>query len=100
MKLEEFIQSVEKSSNPPPDFSPCLQALWWTKKGDWHKAHDISQEIEEAEGSWIHAHLHRVEGDLGNAAYWYSRAGKAVKTKEDLNQEWELIVDSLLGSEF
>ena len=69
----------------------CLQSLG--------QQHDIAQEIEESEGSWVHAYLHREEGDLGNAAYWYSRAGRPVKRSEDLAEEWHEIVGELLKSQ-
>ena len=78
MNIEEFTQSISKEEKPP-EVSCCLQSLWWAKKGDWSRSHDIAQEIRESEGSWVHAYLHREEGDLGNAAYWYSRAGRPVK---------------------
>ena len=60
-----------------------MKSLWWAKKGNWEKAHNIAQDIATNDGSRIHAYLHRVEGDLGNAAYWYRRAGKCVKTNEE-----------------
>ena len=59
---------------PPSDYSPELTALWHTKKGNWDNAHDIVSDINSKMGSWIHAHLHVIEGDLGNAAYWYNRS--------------------------
>lgn len=97
MKLEAFIQSIDTEKEPPNDISNGLKALWWEKKGNWEKSHDIAQEMMSTDGSWIHAYLHRVEGDLGNAAYWYNRAGKPIKRNEDQNEEWEQIVEALLG---
>nr|WP_218625895.1 hypothetical protein [Bradyrhizobium sp. dw_411] len=82
---------------PAPDLAPTLAAMWWAAKGDWNKAHSIAQDEETSEGSWVHAYLHRVEGDLGNAGYWYRRAGKPV-ANGPLEAEWEQIVQSLLGS--
>ncbi len=62
---------------PPPGLGPALQALWRDAKGDWDGAHPLAQVDESAAGCWVHAYLHRKEGDAGNAAYWYRRAGKA-----------------------
>ena len=61
------------------------------------KAHDIAQDVESSNGSWVHAYLHRVEGDLGNAAYWYSRAGRPAKRDEDMNEEWKEIAKELVN---
>lgn len=52
------------------------EALMHLEAGDWDCAHRIVQEMDDAAGAWVHAHLHRIEGDLGNAAYWYHRAGR------------------------
>ncbi len=90
MNTEEFFQSV--SQEKPPDVSDCLQALWWAKKGDWDRAHDIAQEIKTPEGSWVHAYLHRIEGDTGNAEYWYRLAGKSPKSNDSLLEEWNDLV--------
>jgi len=65
-----------------------LKALELDKNGDWEAAHTLSQEVEDANGAWLHAYLHRKEGDLGNAAYWYSRAGKPV-ANDNLEEEWQ-----------
>jgi len=70
--------------------------LWWDAKGDWTRAHESAQQDEGKDGSWVHAYLHRNEGDQDNAAYWYSRAGKAV-CREPLDEEWLSIVRGLLG---
>jgi len=80
----------------PQDISAPLTALWWAAKGDWDKAHAIAQDDPSAEASWVHAYLHRVEGDLGNASYWYRRAGQPVAT-DALEAEWERIVAALRG---
>lgn len=69
--------------------------MWYDAKGDWHKAHNIAQDIETLDGSWIHAYLHRVEGDESNAMYWYNRAARKF-SKLPLNEEWEEIVNSLI----
>jgi len=76
--------------------SHALRALWWDAKGDWNRAHESAQQDEGPDGSWVHAYLHRKEGDQSNAAYWYSRAGKPV-CRESLDAEWLKIVTELLG---
>lgn len=77
-------------SSPPPHFPLYLQSLWWDKKGNWHKAHELIQDREEKEAAWIHAYLHRKEGDLWNADYWYRRADKK-RPDYSLEQEWETL---------
>ncbi len=94
----DLLANVRENDNPPEGLSMCLQALWWDNKGDWDRAHEIAQEAGSREGDWIHAYLHRVEGDLGNAGYWYRRAGKPAKGKESLPEEWEELVSFFLGS--
>ena len=76
---------------------PALQALWWALRGDWNKAHECVQQHEgERDCDWVHAHLHRVEGDLGNAGYWYRRAGRPA-ADDAVEAEWERIASALLG---
>jgi hypothetical protein len=87
---------AEFSASESSRFTGALLALWWDGRGDWDKAHEIAQEVVDADGAWVHAYLHRKEGDLGNAAYWYRRAGRAVGAG-DLKREWEAIVGELLG---
>lgn len=94
----DLLANVRENDNPPEGLSMCLQALWWDKKGNWDRAHDIAQEEGSREGDWIHAYLHRVEGDLGNAGYWYRRADKPAKSKESLPEEWDELVTFFLGS--
>ena len=94
--LNDIIGSVEKDDYPPSDFSPELSVLWYTKKGNWDKAHDIVSEINTSMGSWIHAHLHVIEGDLGNAAYWYHRSQRDPISPNQLDEEWVLLVESNL----
>ena len=77
-------------------FEGALLALWLDAKGDWAKAHEVAQDVESVDGAWVHAYLHRKEGDVGNAAYWYRQAGKSVATG-DLQVEWEGIVREMLG---
>ena len=74
----------------------ALKALWHDAKGDWERAHDLAQSAGNSNGDWVHAYLHRVEGDLGNASYWYNRIGKP-RFEGSLKSEWASIVESLLG---
>ena len=94
MTLEEFRSSL-KNSTPPEGLKPLLKALWYDGKNDWEMAHNIAQDINSNDGSWIHAYLHRKEGDLGNASYWYSRAGRKMP-EDSLQSEWESIVSAML----
>lgn len=71
----------------PGDLPPLLAALWWDARGDWARAHELAQSVETAEGAWVHAYLHRKEGDLGNADYWYRRAGRR-RPAVTLEEEW------------
>jgi hypothetical protein len=80
---------------PAPSVSAPLAGLWWAAKGDWDKAHKIVQDESTREAAWVHAYLHRVEGDLGNASYWYRQAGQPV-AKDTLEVEWERIVSALI----
>lgn len=82
---------------PATDVAPTVQALWWAAKGDWDKAHKIVQDDESREAAWVHAYLHRVEGDLPNAGYWYRTAGKPVATGA-LEDEWNVIAAALLSA--
>jgi hypothetical protein len=94
MNYTEFQLSL-KQDVPPPDVSPALQAMWHQGKGNWEAAHHLAQSQKNSLGSWVHAHLHRVEGDKGNAAYWYRLAGKPICTS-GLSDEWEEIVKALI----
>jgi hypothetical protein len=94
MTLIEFEQSLQ-SKTPPADLSPALLALWHDGCGDWHRAHEVAQEIENETGSWVHGYLHRKEGDEGNAHYWYRRA-KVTPGSGPLEAEWRAIVEALL----
>ena len=82
---------------PNSNWSAALQAIWWDRKGDWSRAHDLAQDDHSDEGSWIHAYLHRKEGDLGNAGYWYRIAGRP-RFEGTLDDEWESIACELLKS--
>lgn len=76
--LDEFHRSVASEERPPVNLTAALQSLWWDAKGDWDRAHEATQADADANVSWVHAYLHRKEGDLSNAGYWYSRAGQPV----------------------
>ncbi len=93
MDLKAFNSSLDMSS-PPAGYSLPLQALWYQAKGDWDKAHQLAQADDSKAGAWVHAHLHRVEGDASNAAYWYRRAGQDVPTTS-LSSELQSIVEAL-----
>ena len=93
--FEVFKQSL-KENNPPSDLPVLVKAMWFEGKGDWHTAHELAQDVNTRDGSWIHAYLHRKEGDLGNAGYWYSRAGRSMPT-HPLETEWEFITRELLN---
>jgi hypothetical protein len=94
MGFEEFQSSVAESE-PGAELSPALVALWWDAKGDWAKAHEVAQQGESADHAWVHAYLHRKEGDAANAGYWYGRARKLV-FKGPLEEEWREIASALL----
>jgi hypothetical protein len=94
MTAQEFRNSLELD-RPSAELSLALAGLWWDAKGDWTKAHESAQQDEGPAGAWVHAYLHRKEGDLSNAAYWYQRAGK-LSARTALEKEWDEIVDSLL----
>ena len=95
MTLADFQTSL-KSDAPPPSLSPLLRALWHDHREDWDLAHQIAQEIETVHGAWVHAYLHRKEGDLSNARYWYRRANQPEAT-DSLESEWLRIVTALLN---
>ena len=95
MTPEQFIASLEKPSCPP-NISEPLRALWEDGKGHWDRAHEIAQSVDDPTGAWIHAYLHRKEGDLSNAAYWYGRAKQPAAT-DSLDAEWNRIAAALLG---
>ncbi len=94
MESQALLKSAH-SGNPIPDgLTPSHQALWLEQSGDWHKAHDMCDSVPEPAGSWIHAYLHRVEGDLSNASYWYHRASKQMPSCS-LDQEWLQLAEEL-----
>jgi hypothetical protein len=96
MTLPDFKASIGDAT-PPTGISAALIALWHDARGSWEKAHEAAQEIEDGSGAWVHAYLHRKEGDLGNAAYWYRRANQPVAT-DSLDDEWTRIASALLAA--
>jgi hypothetical protein len=94
MTYEEFVASL-KQNDPPASLHPILKALWFDGKDDWESSHNVAQDINDKNGSWIHAYLHRKEGDLSNAAYWYARAAKP-EPKVSLQEEWESLVQHFI----
>jgi hypothetical protein len=94
MTLDGF-KSTLSGQSVPEGISTALRALWQDARGQWDAAHDLAQSIDDKTGAWIHAYLHRKEGDLENAAYWYRRAGQPV-AHDSLEEEWDRIVTCLL----
>jgi hypothetical protein len=90
------LKATLTAPTPPAGLRPAIVALWHDARGDWDAAHRVAQDVDTEDGSWVHAYLHRKEGDPGNAAYWYRRAGRPVATGP-LEQEWDRIVASLLA---
>jgi len=95
MTLAEFQRSLT-AKTPPRHLAPPLAALWWASKGGWDKAHRIVMDEDGRDAAWVHAYLHRVEGDAGNAAYWYGQAKRPVASGA-LHAEWKAIVAALLA---
>jgi hypothetical protein len=94
LDARDFEQTIEGAA-PPPGLSPALEALWHERRGGWDQAHRIAQDIAGPAGAWVHAYLHRREGDHSNAEYWYARAGKPA-ARGSLDDEWRAIVEALL----
>ena len=95
LKFNDFKASLG-AQRPPPNLAPLLNALWHDGRGDWQSAHELAQDVHTRDGSWVHAYLHRKEGDTGNADYWYRRAGKK-RPPVSLEEEWENIVADLIN---
>jgi hypothetical protein len=95
MTLAAFEATLE-SATAPRDLSPLVLALWHDARGDWDAAHRVAQDVETPDGAWVHAYLHRKEGDAGNAAYWYRRAARPV-AGGTLDAEWREIATALLA---
>ena len=95
MNAADFKASLS-SAAPPAGVAGPLEGLWWAAKGDWDKAHKIVQDDDSRAAAWVHAYLHRVEGDLPNAGYWYRTAGQPV-ARDALEDEWTAIAADLLA---
>jgi hypothetical protein len=96
MTFDEYLKSID-NDRPLPMLSDTLVSLWWDKKGDWDTAHSIAQRIPTLQGSAVHAYLHREEGVLWNADYWYARADRK-RPNIPLDEEWKLLVEEMLES--
>lgn len=96
MTPETLRRSAEAGTPPPTDLGGPLMALWWDAHGDWDRAHAAAQTGEDADSAWVHAYLHRKEGDLANADYWYRRA-RRTRPAATLEEEWAAIAAALLG---
>ena len=91
----DALRASSTAMHPPAGLAGPVEALWWAAKGDWEKAHKIVQDDESRAAAWVHAYLHRVEGDLPNASYWYRTAGKPV-AQGGLEDEWAAIAAEML----
>ena len=96
MTFEEFTRSIAQNDTPGPELSETLRSLWWDHNGDWDRAHSIAQDIPTVQGSAVHAYLHREEGVLWNADYWYRRAGRQ-RPAVSLAAEWEALTREMLA---
>jgi hypothetical protein len=95
MNFDNFRESLQRDG-PPRALDFALTALWWDAKGDWKTAHESAQQDESPRAAWVHAYLHRKEGDSSNAAYWYRRAGKT-PAQSSIEHEWREITKALLA---
>ncbi len=94
LTLAAFKASLSRDA-PPEGLEAALAALWWAAKGGWNRAHELAQSQDDRRGAWVHAHLHRIEGDEANAGYWYRRAGRP-HAADPLPAEWDAIAAALL----
>lgn len=97
MTAADLLASVSSDPTPPSDLPPLAKALWLAKKGDWDAAHNIAQDVHSTDGSWVHALLHLIEGDSGNAAYWFARANRPTVPSSAIDAEWLRIARHLCG---
>src|SRR5437868_6886593 len=98
MSLAELEASIARDSAPPPDASPLVRSLWHDARGDWARSHELAQEENSRDGSWVHAYLHRKEGDISNAGYWYARAGRMPPAPGvSFEDEWRDLARELLA---
>lgn len=96
--MEALAESAASGGEPPEGLSGPVKALWLTKADRWDDAHDVAQDLGSKMGDWIHALLHLIEGDIGNSAYWYSRAGQTQPSTTDIDAEWERIAKAALDA--
>jgi hypothetical protein len=90
------VTPAELRALPEAPNVPALAALWWQARGDWARAHEAAQQDEGTAAAWVHALLHREEGDVANADYWYRRASKQ-RPEGALREEWDAIAAALLA---
>jgi hypothetical protein len=95
-RIQAFAVSLDREE-PPPFATPMLRAVWHGLRGDWGTAHELAQAQDDEDGAWVHAWLHRIEGDLGNAEYWYRRARRQTR-HDETRDEGLAIAQSLIGS--
>ena len=97
MTYDDFLKTIS-GEKPPAGVSETLTSLWWDKKGNWDRAHSIAQDIPTVQGSAVHAYLHREEGDMWNADYWYRHAGRQ-RPDIGLEEEWQLLAEEMLADD-
>jgi len=95
LSFADFVESSRVAGPPPAQLSPALKALWCDHQGRWDEAHRWVQESSAEADAWVHAYLHRKEGDLPNASYWYRMAGRTTPSAK-LDEEWEQLARTLL----
>jgi hypothetical protein len=88
--LSEFKASLNLEQ-ADSKLSVQLKSLWYDGKGDWHQAHAQVDQLNDRASAWVHAYLHRKEGDISNADYWYNKAGQT-RPNMPLEKEWEQLV--------
>ncbi len=96
MTAAELAESAKREAAPDASLSDEAKALWHAKKGNWDAAHNIAQEIHTPTGSWIHALIHLIEGDQGNASYWFHKAGRPTRNSSEINDLWNELASTLL----
>ena len=89
------LKATLTGTTPPSGLSPLLLALWHDAKGDWDAPHRVAQDVDDENGAWVHAYLHRKEGDASNADYWYVRPPRRPHSRRALNEEWDEIASAL-----